>query len=31
VLAKIFNKVDTSCQMESEFVNHLMAASKSGN
>jgi hypothetical protein len=29
-LSKLFNKVDTSCQMESEFVNHLMAASKSG-
>jgi hypothetical protein len=30
-LEKIFNKSDTSCQGESEFVNHLMATSKSGN
>jgi hypothetical protein len=30
-LEKIFNNFDTSCQDESEFVNHLMAASKSGN
>jgi hypothetical protein len=29
-LRKIFNKYDTPCQGESEFVNHLMAASKSG-
>jgi hypothetical protein len=30
-MGKIFNKFDTSCQDESEFVNHSMAASKSGN
>jgi hypothetical protein len=30
-LLKIFNIFDTPCQSESEFVNHLMAASKSGN
>ena len=30
-LVKIFNKLDTPCQRESEFVNHLVAASKSGN
>jgi hypothetical protein len=30
-LLKIFNMLDTPCQSESEFVNHLMAASKSGN
>lgn len=30
-LLKIFNKLDTPCQRESEFVNHLVAASKSGN
>ncbi|VTZ61812.1 conserved hypothetical protein [Sinorhizobium medicae] len=30
-LLKIFNNLDTPCQSESEFVNHLMAASKSGN
>ena len=29
-LEKIFNNCDTSCQGESEFVNHSMAASKSG-
>ncbi len=28
---KIFNKFVTSCQSESEFVNHLVAASKSGS
>ena len=30
-LLKIFNNLDTACQSESEFVNHLVAASKSGN
>ena len=30
-LGKYFNKFDTSCHDESEFVNHSMAASKSGN
>jgi hypothetical protein len=29
-LGKMFNKLDTSCQDESEFVNHFMATSKSG-
>jgi hypothetical protein len=28
---KIFNKFVTSCQSESEFVNHFVAASKSRN
>jgi hypothetical protein len=27
----MFNIFDTPCQSESEFVNHLVAASKSGN
>jgi hypothetical protein len=30
-MEKIFNKFDTPCQSESEFVNHCMAASKSGS
>jgi len=28
---KIFNKSVKPCQRESEFVNHFVAASKSGN
>jgi hypothetical protein len=27
----IFNKLDTPCHRRLEFVNHLMAACKSGN
>ncbi len=30
-LAFLLNKFDTPCQSESEFVNHLVAAFKSGN
>jgi len=30
-MEKLFNKFDTTCQSESEFVNHSMAASKSGS
>ncbi len=30
-LQKIINTILTSCQSESEFVNHLLAASKSVN
>jgi hypothetical protein len=29
-LRKIFNKLDTSCQGDSGFVNHFVATSKSG-
>jgi hypothetical protein len=28
-MEKLFNKFDTPCQSELEFVNHFMAASKS--
>jgi hypothetical protein len=30
-MEKLFNKLDTPCQVESEFVNHYMAAFKSGS